>query len=240
MTTRPGYVWDNTASEWVEIGQAAVVSPFKYQATAPSSPATGDIWIESDVDVPSVDSAQFLRWRKTMTGGETSLSGNDDSSLPLQYTPGYEQLYINGVLMVRGVDYTATDGTTVTGLTALTVNDVVEVFSALARTVADVYTQTQSDTKYGIIGTSAPFRMAAGSLSMPTSTETITFPSGRFTATPIITIGMATGTLGRGVTITASSSTSFTVSGFVTTTGAATTTSFNWTAVQMTSTTGAG
>ena len=148
MTTRPGYVWDNTASEWVEIGQAAVLAPVKYQATAPSSPATGDIWIESDVDVPSVDSAQFLRWRKTMTGGETSLSGNDDSSLPLGYTPGYEQLYINGVLMVRGVDYTATTGTTVTALTALVANDVVEVFSALARTVADVYTQTQSDARF--------------------------------------------------------------------------------------------
>jgi hypothetical protein len=152
MATRPGYVWDDVADEWVEIGQAAVVSPFKYQATAPTSPATGDIWIESDVDVPSVDSAQFLRWRKTMAGGETSLSGNDDSSLPLGYTPGYEQLYINGVLMVRGQDYTATTGTTVTGLTALTVNDVVEVFSTLARTVADVYTQTQVDSKLGESG----------------------------------------------------------------------------------------
>ena len=238
MTTRPGFIWSGT--EWVSIGQEATLNPFKYQATAPTSPSTGDIWIESDVDVPSVDSAQFLRWRKTVTGGQTSLSGTDDNSLPLQYTPGYEQVFLNGVLLVRGDDYIATTGTTITGLTALTASDVVEVFSTLARTVADVYTQTQSDTKYGIIGTSAPFRMAAGSLSMPTSTETITFPSGRFTATPIITIGMATGTLGRGLTITASSSTSFTVSGFVTTTGAATTTSFYWTAVQMTSTTGAG
>jgi hypothetical protein len=145
-TTRPGFIWSGT--EWVAIGQEAIVNPFYYQATAPTTPSTGDIWIESDVDVPSVDSAQFLRWRKTMAGGETSLSGNDDSSLPLGYTPGYEQLYINGVLMVRGVDYTATDGTTVTGLTALTVNDVVEVFSTLARTVADVYTQTQSDARF--------------------------------------------------------------------------------------------
>jgi hypothetical protein len=146
-TTRPGFIWSGT--EWVAIGQEAIVNPFYYQATAPTTPSTGDIWIESDVDVPSVDSAQFLRWRKTMTGGETSLSGNDDSSLPLGYTPGYEQLYINGVLMVRGVDYTATDGTTVTALTALVADDVVEVFSTLARTVADVYTQTQSDAKYG-------------------------------------------------------------------------------------------
>jgi hypothetical protein len=237
-TTRPGFIWSGT--EWVAIGQEAIVNPFYYQATAPTTPSTGDIWIESDVDVPSVDSAQFLRWRKTMVGGETSLSGNDDSSLPLGYTPGYEQLYINGVLMVRGVDYTATTGTTVTGLTALTVNDVVEVFSVLARTVADVYTQTQSDTKYGIIGTSAPFRMAAGFHSLNTSSETINFPAGRFTATPIITVSLATGTLGRGVTITASSSTSFTVTGFVTSTGGATTTAFNWTAVQMTSGSGAG
>jgi len=145
-TTKPGYVWSGT--EWIAIGQEAVVAPIKYQATAPSSPATGDIWIESDVDVPSIDSAQFLRWRKTMTGGETSLSGNDDSSLPLAYTPGYEQLYINGVLQVRGGDYTATTGTTVTGLTALVANDVVEIFSAVARTVADVYTQTQSDARF--------------------------------------------------------------------------------------------
>jgi hypothetical protein len=87
-----------------------------------------------------------------MAGGETSLSGNDDSSLPLAYTPGYEQLYINGVLQVRGGDYTATTGTTVTGLTALVANDVVEIFSAVARTVADVYTQTQIDSKLGASG----------------------------------------------------------------------------------------
>ena len=89
MTTRPGYVWDATASEWVEIGQAAVVSPFKYQTSQPSSPATGDIWIDSDEDVPSVDSTLYYRWTKTMSGGETSLSGTDNNSLALKYTPGY-------------------------------------------------------------------------------------------------------------------------------------------------------
>jgi hypothetical protein len=99
-----------------------------------------------------------------MTGGETSLSGNDDSSLPLAYTPGYEQLYINGVLQVRGGDYTATTGTTVTGLTALVANDVVEIFSAVARTVADVYTQTQSDTKYASKVRYNSLRRTSGSL----------------------------------------------------------------------------
>ena len=143
MTTRPGYVWDATASEWVEIGQAAVVSPFKYQTSQPSSPATGDIWIDSDEDVPSVDSTLYYRWTKTMSGGETSLSGTDNNSLALKYTPGYESVFINGVLQVRGSDYVATTGTTVTGLIALTASDVVMIESIIAYSVGDTYTQSQ-------------------------------------------------------------------------------------------------
>jgi microcystin-dependent protein len=46
MPTKPGYVWSGT--EWINIGQEAAVSPFKYQTTEPPLPATGDIWIDSD------------------------------------------------------------------------------------------------------------------------------------------------------------------------------------------------
>ena len=153
MTTRPGYVWDATASEWVEIGQAAVVSPFKYQTSQPSSPATGDIWIDSDDEVPSVDSTLYYRWTKTMSGGETSLSGTDNNSLALKYTPGYESVFINGVLQVRGSDYVATTGTTVTGLIALTASDVVMVESIVAYSVGDTYTQSTLDGKFSPITT---------------------------------------------------------------------------------------
>jgi hypothetical protein len=177
-----------------------------------------------------------------MAGGETSLSGNDDSSLPLGYTPGYEQLYINGVLMVRGVDYTATTGTTVTGLTALVADDVVEIFSTLARTVADVYTQTQSDTKYGIIGTSAPFRMAAGTevatFSASTSSAgSLTFPAGRFTQAPVLTGNVTTtaaasnGAIIRFTSITASGA-NYTMN---VTSSTSNSIGFNWIAIQMTS-----
>jgi hypothetical protein len=113
-----------------------------YQTSEPVSPATGDIWIDSDDEVPSVDSTLYYRWTKTMSGGETSLSGTDDNSLALEYTPGYESVFINGVLQVRGSDYVATDGTTVTGLTALTASDVVMVESIVAYSVGDTYTQS--------------------------------------------------------------------------------------------------
>ena len=179
MTTRPGYVWDATASEWVEIGQAAVVAPIAYQTSEPSSPATGDIWIDSDDEVPSVDSTLYYRWTKTMSGGETSLSGTDDNSLALEYTPGYESVFINGVLQVRGSDYTATTGTTVTGLTALTASDVLMVESIVAYSVGDTYTQTQIQTF--LAGSVA--QVVTASTSTEVSSTSATYVDTNLTAT---------------------------------------------------------
>jgi hypothetical protein len=68
-----------------------------------------------------------LIWRKTMSGGETSLSGYDNASQALSYTPGQEQVYLNGILLVRGDDYTATNGTSITGLSALAASDFVQI-----------------------------------------------------------------------------------------------------------------
>ena len=68
-----------------------------------------------------------LIWRKTMSGGETSLSGYDNASQALSYTPGQEQVYLNGILLVRGDDYTATNGTSITGLSALAASDFIQV-----------------------------------------------------------------------------------------------------------------
>jgi hypothetical protein len=70
------------------------------------------------------------------------------------------------------------------------------------------YTQAQADAKYGIIGTSAPFRIAAGSATATgllgpvngwyyTNSTTITLPVGRFTVAPIVT---ATSALSGGLT----------------------------------------
>jgi hypothetical protein len=68
-----------------------------------------------------------LIWRKTAAGGETSLSGYDNASQALSYTPGQEQVYLNGILLVRALDYTATNGTSITGLTALAADDFVQI-----------------------------------------------------------------------------------------------------------------
>lgn len=87
------------------------------------------------------------RWQKVATGGETILSGNDDTGEALSYTPGFEQVFLNGVLLARDLDYTATNGTTITGLTALTAGYIVEVIAYNNINVGNTYTQAQIDNK---------------------------------------------------------------------------------------------
>ena len=87
-----------------------------------------------------------LIWRKTMSGGETSLSGYDNASQALSYTPGQEQVYLNGILLVRADDYTATNGTTITGLSALSASDYVQVNCYNNFSVASVPAQNITGT----------------------------------------------------------------------------------------------
>jgi len=148
MAAVPIYVWNGTA--WQETGPTIPASPIKYQTTAPTSPSTGDIWIDSDADVTS-GSQQFQRFRFVASGGETSISGADANGAVLAYTAGAELVVLNGSTLVRGQDYTATNGTSITGLSpALVANDVLEVFSFIAFNVANTYTQAQVD---GLIAT---------------------------------------------------------------------------------------
>jgi len=105
---------------------------------------SGTEWIPIGPQVKYITS----RWTKTASGGETSLSGNDNNSFPLSYDVNYEQVYLNGVLLVRGVDYVATTGTSITGLTALTASDVVEIMTFRATELSDTYTQAQINSSF--------------------------------------------------------------------------------------------
>jgi len=179
MAAVPIYVWNGTA--WQETGPTIPANPIKYQASAPSSPSTGDIWVDSDGDV-TTGSQQFQRFRFVAVGGETTISGADANGAVLAYTAGLEQVVLNGAVLVRGYDYLATTGTTITGLSpALVASDVLEVFSFIAFTVANTYTQAQVD---GLITTA---RAASGLVLLNTTSfsaqSTVSLPANTFSAT---------------------------------------------------------
>jgi hypothetical protein len=106
---------------------------------------TGSAWgsISSTADI--------FRYRYTASGGETSESGPDDNGLTLSYIVGKEQVYLNGVLLVRSTDYVATNGTSIASLAALTAGDILEVITFTAFDLANVISPTVIDAKGDLI-----------------------------------------------------------------------------------------
>ena len=105
------------------------------------------------------------RWSKTAAGGETTINGADNNSVTLAYTVGYEQVYLNGVLLVRNDDYVATTGSSLTSVAALTAGDIVEVLSWTPYSVSNALTTTVVDAKGDLlVGTASDTigRLAVG------------------------------------------------------------------------------
>jgi len=109
--------------------------------------------------------AEIYRYRFVATGGETSVSGTDALSQTLSYLPGKEQVYLNGVLLVRTTDYTASNGTSITSLAALAASDVLEIITFTAFDLATAISNTTIDAKGDLlVGTAADTvgRLAVG------------------------------------------------------------------------------
>jgi hypothetical protein len=187
----------------------SVVAGSLAQPTEPSSPADGQIWIDTDGTAPTT---VVTRWTKQPSGGTTVLSGNDDYSIPLAYSPGYEQVFINGVLLSRsGTDYTATSGTSITLAAATVAGDIVEVICPLQIATTDTYTQsaanaafvpkTLTSTTGDIIyasGANTPARLGIGStgqlLTVSGGVPTWSAPPASGSMTLISTTTLSTGT----------------------------------------------
>jgi hypothetical protein len=109
--------------------------------------------------------ADIYRFRFTAAGGETSVSGADANGLTLAYIPGKEQVYLNGVLLARTSDYTASNGTSITSLAALAASDIVEIITFTAFELADSIARSLFDAKGDIlVATSAdtPGKLTVG------------------------------------------------------------------------------
>ena len=100
--------------------------------------------------------AAIYRYKFIASGGETSVSGTDANGLTLSYLAGYEQVYLNGVLLVRTTDYTASNGTSITSLAALAASDIVEIITFTAFDLATAVPNTAFTAKGTIlVGTAA-------------------------------------------------------------------------------------
>jgi len=84
----------------------------------------------------------------TATAGQTTFTGADLNSLTLAYTVGAEQVYLNGVLLVRVTDYTASTGTSIVLASGAVVGDSLAVVAYGTFNVADTYTIAQANAAF--------------------------------------------------------------------------------------------
>ena len=97
---------------------------------------TGSAWTEAGSAVNGTSERQTY----TATASQTDFSST--------YDVGFVDVYLNGVKLVAGTDFTATDGATVVLSTGATVGDIVDIVAFGAFSVANTYTQAQSDARY--------------------------------------------------------------------------------------------
>ena len=114
---------------------------YKISASAPTGIPEGTLWFDTANDVMKVyDGNAFQnagssvngtsqRNKFTATAGQTVFTGNDDNSVALAYDPNFLDTYLNGVRIINGSDYTATDGSTITLTAGANAGDILSVVS---------------------------------------------------------------------------------------------------------------
>jgi hypothetical protein len=78
----------------------------------------------------------------TATAGQTTFTPSSG------YTIGYVDVYLNGIKLVNGTDYTASNGSTVVFTATAAADDVVEVMAYIPRGLSDGYTKSEADARY--------------------------------------------------------------------------------------------
>ena len=130
-------LYSTSGSTYAPTTLADLVSGSKYQADAPSSPSVGQIWIESDSNSDVFDQNIIRRHTFTATAGQTAFTAS------VAFVDGYEQVYFNGLLLLRTTDYTTSSNTTVNLVSAAAAGDIIEIVTITNLNSVNTYTQSE-------------------------------------------------------------------------------------------------
>lgn len=234
--SEPGLFFRTTDGSLVKFGPAAITSDGSPPNSSPqglSGNTAGELWLDKSLDPPVLkiydgtawinagsggggggggDPTAFIRWIYTAIGGEVSLSGVSNGIL-LTYEPGLEEVFVNGVLITRGVDYSATNGTSITNLSQLAPGDIVTVTSyipvqpisldagsitytqggvgAITTSVEQKLQETVSVKDFGAVGDGRDDTNAIQSAINANPGKIILFPQGTYKITSTILIDVS-------------------------------------------------
>jgi hypothetical protein len=118
-------------------------------ATAPTSPDNGDLWFDTASSTMKVYNGSSWQNAGSSVNGTsnrdefTATSGQ--TTFNTTYDPGYVDVYLNGVKLIDGVDFTATDGSNVVLTAGASTGDSVSIVAYGTFILADHYSKTQVD-----------------------------------------------------------------------------------------------
>jgi hypothetical protein len=165
-TIRPAYIWNG--SEWVQIGDGGSSSEggssISVSASAPVSAVEGSAWFDNTdgkfyvydgsfwVESAPTDAAyaSYNRWTKVLSGSASIITGLSDNGVTLDYTPGQESLYINGIFIDRD-SYIATSGSSIILDEISFSGDVIEIVWLDNIAIADItniYLKSEQDNLF--------------------------------------------------------------------------------------------
>lgn len=139
---------DGTEASWSFISGGSAADE------APAEPQDGTIWLDTD-GIVNPTSVEFIRWTKTVTTPISEFSGEGDETEVLRYEPSKEQVYLNGVALIRGTDYVGSDGLTITLATAAAEGDILQIILLPPVAVANVINNDIFDAKGDILSASS-------------------------------------------------------------------------------------
>jgi hypothetical protein len=122
---------NGTTTQW-----NTVLSP-SYQSSEPTSPVTGQVWIDSDSTDVAFDTNIIRRQAFTATAAQTVFTTD------VSFIDGYEQVFFNGMLLLRTTDYTTSNSNTITLPSGAAVNDIIEVVTVTNLNSVNTYTQAE-------------------------------------------------------------------------------------------------
>ena len=139
---------NGTVTSWASISGGVA------QDSMPTSEIEGQIWLDTN-GTTNPTAVELTRWTKTVVEAGVTFTGLGDESTALSYAPSTEQVYLNGVMLVRGSDYTAASGTTITLASAAKVGDIFQVLILPPVNLATVINNSFVNAKGDIITATA-------------------------------------------------------------------------------------
>ena len=128
---------------------------------------TGALYFNTTTDIMNVRTSGG-----SWTAAGSSVNGTSDrntytaasgqTTFSATYDAGFVDVYLNGIKLLLGTDFTATSGTAITLTTGATAGDIVDIVAYGTFTLSDHYTKSQSDARYALADDALALAIALG------------------------------------------------------------------------------